>query len=929
MIGKDEKYNLATKYYDMGQKLYMLEDYRDSIRYLQKAQYIFESLTEYEKQVDTYILLARIYFIDGSTELSIDNYLSALEIANEQNNSFQAARIYNSIGARFLLLNEIEKAIDYLEKSLDALGEVKNKRDKRYLTLMSALMINFGKAYCEKNMLEKSQRYLIKAQEYLGDDKTSRFYIPFLIVECQLNLARGDKGYVVNHIDELIEGVMHNRIQPEFVRNITDLCNILQRLDDEPHFKWVIRAFDTYTKSHNTPYYKMINAHIWAEYYRYVHDQANYEQMCVRHFEAYEQQVKVNQKNRAAAIDMRIKLQVKDYHRFFEKYIANMQEEEKVENEFRKATDREEWLLNIQQRTQSMSELYVDNENLIVRYITPILNDEIDIDDELASELLKGIWHIYKIGKSEFRIGVELALKLEPYFEKRDYKDEYIRTLVIIAYAYMGLNDEFYYDKCLEYFQKIMECKSYFEKNVDSETKSIILQVVYDECKYVATSRKTPLTTALDIIQENIGVLENLIEKGYVELTKEQSVLYEMRLTLDCIEENIGNRIKVDASDESYKRCFEIIDGYYTKELAQKADERCIDHKVYEIHTKLLYLMEKITKEECLEKYSKYYSYYIDEKHDACDEDRPVVSRCKFMLMLKMVPEMLHMGDYEKDYVFYNKIIDDYLAYIKDISKLEFGNVVGRIICRSLSKMMVYMDDLDEAIDIMMSVVVERDVNLSIHSHMVAEIARLIIEMIYRQDCTVLIGNLGIRDEQEAMECWPDVMKFIEDSAIIHDIGKIDVSNITKKQTRKLSALEYENVKHHPEFGAAMVQNSECMRPYLPIILGHHKNWDDSEGYPASYKYLDNPNPILVNVIQMADNLDAATDTICRAYSKTKTSDDVIREFEEGKGTRYNPKLVKMMLKDEKFKEELAELTTDGRNDICFSIFNSYLMQEM
>ena len=126
-----------------------------------------------------------------------------------------------------------------------------------------------------------------------------------------------------------------------------------------------------------------------------------------------------------------------------------------------------------------------------------------------------------------------------------------------------------------------------------------------------------------------------------------------------------------------------------------------------------------------------------------------------------------------------------------------------------------------------------------------------------------------------------------------------------------------------------MVQNSECMRSYLPIILGHHKNWDDSEGYPASYKYLDNPNPILVNVIQMADNLDAATDTICRAYSKTKTSDDVIREFEEGKGTRYNPKLVKMMLKDEKFKEELAELTTDGRNDICFSIFNSYLMQEM
>ena len=114
----------------------------------------------------------------------------------------------------------------------------------------------------------------------------------------------------------------------------------------------------------------------------------------------------------------------------------------------------------------------------------------------------------------------------------------------------------------------------------------------------------------------------------------------------------------------------------------------------------------------------------------------------------------------------------------------------------------------------------------------------------------------------------------------------------------------------------------------MPIILGHHKNWDDSKGYPKNYHYLDNANPILVNIIQMADNLDAATDRISRAYKMTKTSDDVLREFEEGKGTRYNPKLVKMMLSDEKFKEELAELTTDGRNDICFNIFSSYLMQE-
>lgn len=928
MIGKEEKEKLATKYLEMGKKLYELEDYRDSKRYLQKAVHIYEGLEDYANQAEALIALGRVYYADGSEELSIDYFLHALAVANENNLMFQIANIYNSIGSRFLLLHEIEKAIDYFEKSEDALNDKRAAIDKRYEKLKIAVQINLAKAFCENQTLDRAVKYLANVRKAVGDDKTNFYYFTTLLVECKVSLAKGNEDYVRMHIDELIEGIARNKKPSEFVKNIYELCELLEGIKDEAHYKWVVLAFETYMKMHDTPYNNMVNAHIWAKYYKFIGDDTNYQLMCVKHMVAYEKQVKINQKNRAASIDMRIELQGRDYHRFFEKYIANMREEEEIENGFRNAMDKDEWLMNLQQRTQYMSELYVDNENLIERYITPVLMDEVEMDDELASELFKGIWSIYKMGKSELRIGVELALKLEPYFEKYGYAEEHIRTLVIILNAYMGLNREFYYSKCEPFFGKIKAYRDYFKETKEKETRNLLLKTFFDIDVYEAGHKGTSIEDLLGFIETNLDYINEYEQNNVISLKKQQIDYLKDRYIQDMISANLVYCTEIDVRKNGYKKCLELIDGLYSSELDKYGNEYLVNDRIYSSRIRLLYLSGQISKEECYELYKKYYSYYMVEGNSAGDSLMPLQEQRMFHLMLYCVPEILELAEYEKDYEFCDSMKSDYLSYIKAIPKSEFGNAVGRVICSSFSKVMMYIDDVVEAVDVMMAVLVERDINLSIHSQMVSEIARLIVEMIYRQDCKILIGNLGIMDEQDAMDCWPEVMEFVENSAMIHDIGKIDVSNITKKQTRKLSDLEYDNVKRHPEFGAFIVKDSECIRPYLPIILGHHKNWDDSKGYPKNYHYLDNANPILVNIIQMADNLDAATDRISRAYKMTKTSDDVLREFEEGKGTRYNPKLVKMMLSDEKFKEELAELTTDGRNDICFNIFSSYLMQE-
>ena len=145
------------------------------------------------------------------------------------------ANIYNSIGSRFLLLHEIEKAIDYFEKSEDALNDKRAAIDKRYEKLKIAVQINLAKAFCENQILDRAVKYLANVRKAVGDDKTNFYYFTTLLVECKVSLAKGNEDYVRMHIDELIEGIARNKKPSEFVKNIYELCELLEGIKDEEH----------------------------------------------------------------------------------------------------------------------------------------------------------------------------------------------------------------------------------------------------------------------------------------------------------------------------------------------------------------------------------------------------------------------------------------------------------------------------------------------------------------------------------------------------------------------------------------------------------------------------------------------------------------------------------------------------------------------
>jgi HD-GYP domain-containing protein (c-di-GMP phosphodiesterase class II) len=77
---------------------------------------------------------------------------------------------------------------------------------------------------------------------------------------------------------------------------------------------------------------------------------------------------------------------------------------------------------------------------------------------------------------------------------------------------------------------------------------------------------------------------------------------------------------------------------------------------------------------------------------------------------------------------------------------------------------------------------------------------------------------------------------------MLHDIGKIGISDQILKKPGKLTDEEWEEMKKHPEIGYRIAMSSPDFANVAEFILSHHERWD-GKGYPRGLKGESIPNP--------------------------------------------------------------------------------------
>ncbi|PGL86236.1 hypothetical protein CN931_07035 [Bacillus sp. AFS054943] len=131
-----------------------------------------------------------------------------------------------------------------------------------------------------------------------------------------------------------------------------------------------------------------------------------------------------------------------------------------------------------------------------------------------------------------------------------------------------------------------------------------------------------------------------------------------------------------------------------------------------------------------------------------------------------------------------------------------------------------------------------------------------------------------------------DLIKFYF-SCLLHDIGKIGISNEILNKTSCLTNDEYKVMKTHPTVGINLIENYSLIEGYEAVIRSHHEKWDGS-GYPDGLK--NNDIPLCARIISIADAFDAMTST--RPYRVTLSPEEAYKQIIEGAGNQFDPELV-------------------------------------
>ncbi len=124
--------------------------------------------------------------------------------------------------------------------------------------------------------------------------------------------------------------------------------------------------------------------------------------------------------------------------------------------------------------------------------------------------------------------------------------------------------------------------------------------------------------------------------------------------------------------------------------------------------------------------------------------------------------------------------------------------------------------------------------------------------------------------------------------ALLHDIGKIGISDEILNKAGKLTGEEREVIRSHPQLGADIVSNVPELASCLAGILYHHEHYDGS-GYPAGLK--GEAIPLDARILGIVDAFAAMTSA--RPYRAALSSEEAVEELKRGAGKQFDPNLVK------------------------------------
>ena len=242
---------------------------------------------------------------------------------------------------------------------------------------------------------------------------------------------------------------------------------------------------------------------------------------------------------------------------------------------------------------------------------------------------------------------------------------------------------------------------------------------------------------------------------------------------------------------------------------------------------------------------------------------------------------MISTGDeIENLYESLSKTIAKTVGYAEDV------RLKGSALAKMQNGLIIVMADLVES----------RDKNTGDHIKKTAAYVRLLLQK---------MKEAGVYEEYLTEEYMEDVTN----SAPLHDVGKIEVSDVILNKPGKLTDEEFAIMKSHTTAGKKiiasameLVSDSGYLAEAKNLAAYHHEKWDGS-GYPEGLK--GEEIPLSARIMAIADVFDALVST--RSYKKPFTFEQAMDIIREGAGKHFDPQLAEVFVNAEEDVRKITE----------------------
>ncbi|MFC4775944.1 HD-GYP domain-containing protein [Paenibacillus sp. GCM10023252] len=158
----------------------------------------------------------------------------------------------------------------------------------------------------------------------------------------------------------------------------------------------------------------------------------------------------------------------------------------------------------------------------------------------------------------------------------------------------------------------------------------------------------------------------------------------------------------------------------------------------------------------------------------------------------------------------------------------------------------------------------------------------------------------------EELALSSDKLRAIAQGGIVHDIGKLSISDRILNKPGSLTPEERAVIELHPVTGYDLCKRLGFMPEELSVIRSHHERWD-GDGYPDRLSGVQIPH--LARIIAVADVYDALTSS--RSYRKAMSHDEATGHILRQRGKHFDPDVVdawvRLVTEQAEFFRETAE----------------------